>query len=169
MPANDRISRCTAANTLVFIGASATDLLAAFPPYFDSGTAGINPLMTTSSTTVTCNAIATSGTDYYHSFIWPTSMAVKRIHTYVSAAYTGGTSNLYARIYQVNSSGRPGKLLVDFGVLGTGGSSLASAATVQSAAHCYRISTNPWRLLDGLARYRFRRFRYTRTERHRAP
>ena len=43
-------------------------------------------------------------------------MAVKRIHTYVSAAYTGGTSNLYARIYQVNSSGRPGKLLVDFGV-----------------------------------------------------
>jgi hypothetical protein len=47
---------------------------------------------------------------------------------------TTGTTNAYAGIYDINSSGRPGKLLIDFGVLGTANSSLNSSGLIQSAA-----------------------------------
>jgi hypothetical protein len=128
----------TAANTLVFIGPSVADTLAAVDPYFEtvSGSVqGIGPLCTSKSQNLTtCNAIAVSGTDYYAPFYWPTTMLVKKIWTYVQTAYTGGTSNVYGRIYAVGTGGRPGKLMIDFGALGTAGSGLASTGTIHSAA-----------------------------------
>src|SRR5689334_19535475 len=49
----------------------------------------------------------------------------------VSSAGTG-TSNAYGRIYQVGSNGRPGKLLYDYGQLGTAGSSLNATGPIPS-------------------------------------
>ena len=113
------ISIGTAANTLIFIGPSAADTFPAVDPYWETsvgGGAGIGPLCTNvAQNSTSSNFIAVSGTEYFTPFYWPTTMLVKKIWTWVNAAYTGGTSNLYARIYAVNSIGRPGKLLIDFG------------------------------------------------------
>ena len=125
----------TAANVLVFIGPSATEL-PMFGPYFET-TSGDNkgalPLCIPVGSGGTGTLV--SGTDRYQLFIWTTPMLVKRLTIRTSAAYTGGTSNVYGRIYAVNSVGRPGKLLYDFGVIGTGNASLGTApANISSGA-----------------------------------
>lgn len=138
----------TAANTLVFIGPSASDLLA-FNPYIESS-GGPNAIAAAYPlgipTNVTAGTALVSGTDYYVPFIWPMPMLVKRAYVSVALAYSGGTpvSNSYGRIYQINSAGRPGKLLYDFGLMGSTGVSLNSAVVISSGA-----SGNGFLLLPG--------------------
>jgi hypothetical protein len=134
------ISIGTAANTLVFISPSVADTIA-FPPYVDStatnATGWANPLITSGAVTGSDadGVFQTSGQDYYIPFIWTTPMLVKRLGLDIRTATGAGTSNAYGRIYQVNSSGQPGKLLYDFGLLGTTNASLNSGNTsIQSGA-----------------------------------
>jgi hypothetical protein len=141
-PATQNITPATAlsigttANTLVFIGVSAADV-PAYSPYFesalDTANAGV-PIAGIISGTDGAAPNMADLTDQYFIFEWCVPMLVKRAEFYVANIYTGGTSNLYARIYQINSAGRPGKLLYDFGVVGTPNSSLAAAAIVQTGA-----------------------------------
>ena len=77
----------------------------------------------------------TSGTDYYTIFRWSIPMLVKRASFKVNTACVATTSNAYARIYSVDTTtGRPGALLYDFGVIGTGGSSLGSLGNTSTGA-----------------------------------
>ncbi len=126
----------TAANVLVFVGASAADI-PAWSPYFETGIGdnlGVAPLGSSGAGGAASGTLVTLK-DYYTLFEWRCPMLVKKASVRVSAA-ASGTTNAYARIYAVNSSGRPGKLLIDFGVLGTGGSSLNSGTTtISSAVH----------------------------------
>jgi hypothetical protein len=127
----------TAANTLVFIGPSATDLFAC-SPYFDTGVmAGINNAATDTGTIlVTLN-------DYYSMFDWTCPMLVKKATARVITTTTG-TTNAYGRIYAVGTDGRPGALLLDLGVMGTANASLNTAADIASAVHA-----NGYYLLPG--------------------
>jgi hypothetical protein len=128
------ISIGTAANTLVFIGASASDLQAFLPYYLNTandakgpGPAGINAQL--SGNTI---FNLSTGQEYLLTFEWKVPILAKAINMKVSTAYTGGTSNLYATLYAVSAAGYPGKLLYDFGVLGTAASSLASTGYIKS-------------------------------------
>jgi hypothetical protein len=133
------ISIGTAANTLVFIGPGVADM-PAYCPYYDTTTAGIDnigvaPVLT--GGTANGNSLANSTYDYYSVFEWRVPMVVKRCSMRVLTAYagTGGTpiSSAYARIYQINSAGRPGKLLIDFGAF-TGTNPLNTAQNIQTNA-----------------------------------
>lgn len=118
----------TAANTLVFVGASAADIPAVIP-YFENSANDTLGVMPASATAATSNNNLTSGTDIYRPFLWLSPMLVKRCSLRVQGAYTGGTNNAYARIYATNTTGRPGKLLYDFGAVGPANSALNSAST----------------------------------------
>jgi len=129
------ISIGTAANTLVFIGASSADTIA-FEPYVDStstnATGYVGPLQYCLPTAAAAlnNFFAATLQDTYAPFYWTTPMLVKRISIGVAVGTSGGTSNAYARIYAVGTDGRPGKLLYDFGLLGSSNSSLASSNSI---------------------------------------
>lgn len=130
------ISIGTAANTLVFIGASAADVLA-IQPYInaadnpDGANVGALPL----NAGVTVNGFnVTNNFDYYIPFIWPRTTLVKRASIYVFANYTGQNSNAYGRLYDITSAGKPGKLLYDFGNFGTLNSGLATTGIVSTGA-----------------------------------
>jgi hypothetical protein len=134
----------TAANTLVSVGGSSSDLLA-YPSVYDVATygRGCMPLGCVVGTNSSSNALV-SDAETYTFFIWPQTMLVKRFVAQVQASYSGGTSNVYARLYAIGSNGKPGKLLIDFGVAGTPGSSLASGnAVIQSAAHATGFLLTP--------------------------
>lgn len=125
------ISIGTAANTLVFIGASAADLFAGTPyaNATDGDALGVGPL-SANFATISNALAATSGTDLYVPFTWFTPMLVKRCTVRMGAtAYTGGTpvSNAYGRLYAFGTNGRPGKLLYNFGAMGSAGTALNSA------------------------------------------
>lgn len=128
------ISIGTAANVLVFVGASATDL-PAFSPYFESsvGDGGVPPDGAGVYQSGRGIVSLTTLQDLYSIFRWSVPMLVKRATCYVNTSTTG-TTNLYSRIYEINSSGRPGKLLYDFGVTGTANSSLNSTGKISSGA-----------------------------------
>ncbi|SRR5712691_1949935 len=126
-----------AANILVFVGASAADIQA-WSPYFDTSltnadNVGVTPALMGVATAASANLV--SGTDYYMPFPWEVPMLVKKATFKMSTVYSGGTpvSNAYARIYALGSNGRPGKLLIDFGLLGTANASLNAAGNVSSA------------------------------------
>lgn len=126
----------TAANTLVFIGASTAEILAC-SGVRDTSLAGINgypPLMTGLPTTGGGTTLV-NNQDWTTPFIWAAgSMLVKRVYTRVESAYTGAVSNLYIRLYQPNASGQQsGKLLYDFGVVGPSNASFGTAITVISS------------------------------------
>lgn len=136
-PANG-FSIGTAANTLVFIGPSAADV-PAFSPYVVTSAIGgdtfISPLCsvaTISQVTPTLN----DGTFYYVPFIWTIPMLVKRAHIFVDTAYSGGTpvSNAWMRLYDFATTGKPGKLLYDFGLVGSANTSLNSVGHAQTGA-----------------------------------
>lgn len=117
------ISIGTAANTLVFIGPSASDLMACSPFQNTSGTTnGFAPLLNGNFQTGG-GANLVNNQNWTNQFIWPYACLVKRVYFRVESNYTGAVSNLYSRLYDINSSGQPGKLLYDFGVIGTAGSS----------------------------------------------
>jgi hypothetical protein len=117
------ISIGTAANTLVFIGASAADTLA-FSPFVNSGstTNGYMPLMVGNSDFNGGGSVV-NNQNWTWPFTWAFSALIKRAYFRVEDPYSGAVSNLYARIYDISSSGNAGKLLYDFGVVGTPNSS----------------------------------------------
>src|SRR6266704_3538593 len=138
----------TAANTLIFIGVGAADTIA-FEPYIDAttGTGWVGPIQgRNTGNGVVSDVFAASLQDTYIPFYWATSMLVKRIAIEVKTGTGGGTSNAYGRIYAVGSDGRPGKLLYDFGLIGTANSSLTNDnASITSGA-----SGNGYLLLPGI-------------------
>jgi hypothetical protein len=137
----------TAANVLVFIGVGAVDTIA-FEPYVDAttGTGWAGPLQVRGSAAGGMSDIfSVTLLDTYFLFYWVTPMLVKRMAVQVATGTSGGTSNAYGRIYAVGSDGRPGKLLYDFGLLGTSNASLANGNTqITSGA-----SGNGYLLLPG--------------------
>jgi hypothetical protein len=111
------ISIGTAVNVLICIGPSAADV-PSFSPYYENTLSGNDNLGVRPDGVVgtgTGGATLVNLTDYYSIFRWSVPMLVKKCSMYVSTGTGSGTSSAYARIYQINSSGRPGKLLVDFG------------------------------------------------------
>lgn len=126
----------TAANVLVFVGPSAGDI-PNWTPYY--GTAGDNlgagPAFSGIISSAASQTIA-SAFDYYQLFEWRVPMLVKRASLRISTAYTGGTpiTNAYIRLYAVGSDGRPGKLLYDFGLVGTTNASFNSTGNVSTGA-----------------------------------
>lgn len=143
----------TAANTLIFVGASVDDLLAGSGPYFETVSnsgLGVAPLGLVDSGTSSATGSGT-GVVYYIPFYWAVPMLAKKFTARTGGtAYTGGTSNVYAALYAnggsdgTNPSGRPGKLLIDFGVLGAAGSSLATTFTnISSASHASGFRMRP--------------------------
>lgn len=131
------ISIATAANTLVFIGASAADVPAFLPYVVTSAIGGDTyvPPVGLCGTTVTTPTLG-DGTFYYVPFVWNVPMLVKRAHIFVDTAYNGGTpvSNAWMRLYDIATTGKPGKLLYDFGLVGSSNTSLNSGGHVQTGA-----------------------------------
>jgi hypothetical protein len=132
------VSIGTAANVLVFVGPSAADT-PAYGPYWDTTTSGLDNVgvspVQTAGVGNGVTLVQGSGADYYSIFEWRVPMVVKRCSVYVLIGYSGtsGTpiSAAYARIYQINSAGRPGKLLYDFGAF-SGTNPLNTSATMIS-------------------------------------
>lgn len=121
------ISIGTAANVLVFIGASAADI-AARPPWFDNVSGnGIGAFSErvqnfTIGSGISLSTTAT-GSDLYCKVNYGLPIVAKSITVRVATAYAGTTgtpvSSVYGRLYSVGSDGKPGVLLVDFGSFGT--------------------------------------------------
>lgn len=118
------ISIGTAANTLIFIGASSSEM-AAYVPYFES-----------SSTTFSALPVHVSGTgsnaythhfDHYFLFEWRVPMLAKRMRISIESPASGTIVRAYGRLYDIGTNGRPSKLLYDFGTF-TGSNVLNSAA-----------------------------------------
>lgn len=114
----------TAANTLIFVGASAAEVLVTAPARDTALTLnGFPPIMVVNPGTGG-GAGLVNNQDWTTPFMWGAAMLVKRVYFRVESIYTGAVSNLYARIYQPDSLGRQqGKLLYDFGVIGVANSS----------------------------------------------
>jgi hypothetical protein len=117
------ITVSTAANVLVMIAPSAGDIPIVVP-YRDTSQGdnlGAGPLQLKSAAST--GSSLTANRDYYWRFIWQTALLVKNMSVRVATAYSGGSgtpsSSAYGRIYDVNASGMPGKLLIDFGTFGT--------------------------------------------------
>jgi hypothetical protein len=118
----------TAANTLIFIGASA-DEIPAFSPYVGSvgDNLGACPMHATAPGS---SGTITSGTIQWVNIVWAVPMLAKRMTVYPATAYSGGSpvSNADGRLYDIGTDGRPGKLLYDFGLFGSAGTSLNSSS-----------------------------------------
>lgn len=133
------ISIGTAANVLVFVGASSNDLMA-FEPWVSVADSfdglGVPPLGLPLGAGPS-NQLLVNNTGYYVPFLWATPMLAKRVSFQIQTAYTGGTpiSNAYASLYTFSGTqGRPGKLLYDFGLLGTSNASLNATGNISSSA-----------------------------------
>lgn len=124
----------TAANVLVFVGASAADVPACLP-YFSTANDNIGSLPVGVYNT-SGNLALTTAKEVYSFFEWRVPMLVKRATIRVGTAYATGSpvSNADARLYAINSSAQPGKLLYDFGLLGTSNTSLNSTGNVSTGA-----------------------------------
>lgn len=142
----------TAANVLVFVGANALDI-PAYGPYYETSLGdalGVSPVQAVLGTQGNTNLVTAK--DYYMPFEWRLPMLAKKASVRVQTAYSGGTpvSNAYMRLYAVNSSGRPGKLLIDFGLLGSAGVSLnTNGANISSAVHSTGFFMTPGHYIMG--------------------
>ncbi len=115
------ISISQAVNTLVFIGASAAELLGC-SPYFESSlpaSDGLGALPVNGGGAYTAGIPLTNGADHYHLFEWRVPMLAKKVAITVTTTRSGGTGALYGRLYAVGANtgvqARPTKLLYDFG------------------------------------------------------
>ncbi len=111
------VSIATAANTLVFISASAADLLVC-SPYFDRTMTGSDGLGVTpvsvGTGTLTGLINQTRNFDNYHLFEWRVPMLAKRLRVNLDTGMAGGNA-MFGRLYAVGLNARPTKLLYDFG------------------------------------------------------
>lgn len=130
------ISIGTAANTLIFIGASAADI-PAFEPYVQTTTGqsnvGVLPMMTSTGQNMQTSGGLVSGDRFFVPFIWNCPMLVKRCSIYVITA-DAGNSNCDMRLYAMGTDGRPSKLLYDFGLVGSSNASFISIGWAQTGA-----------------------------------
>lgn len=132
----------TAANTLIFIGASAADV-PAFPPYFEGSLGdakGATPLSASNNGANLLMASGDTGKDFYWLIFWGVPILVKRATLRTgTTGYSGTTgspvSTAFFRIYQIASNGRPGKLLIDLGALGGANPLNAAATNISTALH----------------------------------
>jgi len=124
----------TAANTLVFVGDSAFDQIPApiDTPVIGQGGIGLVGNFWSSSLG---NGAYNPSTIYYSIIQIKRAIKAAVARALVSATYSGGTSNLYVALYAMDpaNSGLPGKLIQDFGALGTAGSAFASSGVIASA------------------------------------
>jgi len=126
------ISIGTAANTLIFIGPSVMDIPASLP-YYD--TTSNNTVTPVGSVTANTGQSFNPSTHVYNAFDWRIPMLAKRCQVGIWGA-ASGTTNAYAALYDIGVDGKPGKLLIDFGVLGVPGASLNTGFTsISSAVH----------------------------------
>lgn len=122
----------TAANALVFLAPSVMDIQLTSPFYDKAGLAphGLSAVGTTNGST---GQNVAPDKHHYTLFDWRVPMLVKRCSFATWAGYTG-TTNAYAALYAIGLDGKPGRLLIDFGLLGVAGSSLNVAFTQTSSA-----------------------------------
>jgi hypothetical protein len=122
----------TAANVLVFIGPSVMDIPAYLPYYDPVMNNAIPPVGVGNGTT---GQGFTQDIHYYFPFEWRIPMLVKRAAQTMWSGYTG-TNNAWVALYGIGTDGRPGRLLIDFGVIGVAGASLnTSFSAISSATH----------------------------------
>lgn len=123
------ISIGTAANTLVACSPRVESLLAS-SRFFDTTNFGPGNMIVGSAAnlTVTNNQIA------YVPFFNTMGRYVSEAMVSVGATYSGQNNNVYVAIYENGTNGRPGKLLADFGALGTPNAAFASGSTVIASA-----------------------------------
>lgn len=131
------VSIGTAANTLVFMGASVADLMA-FEPYVTTSVGdnlGAGPVFSGSSTPAAGTGLTTQQ-HIYVPFQWAVPMLVKRASMNVKTAYATSSpvSNAWARIYAITTTGLPGKLLYDFGLFGSANTSLNATGNISTGA-----------------------------------
>jgi hypothetical protein len=131
------ITLSTAANVLVDIAPRASAMPAHSPYYNTSGSDsnwGVCPDTIQGSATTGANFWPNSNTDWYVPSRVSVPMLVKRV-TFRCSYYSSptGTPVIYARIYEINASGQPGKLLYDFtpssGITVSGTGNVASGAS----------------------------------------
>jgi hypothetical protein len=129
----------TAANTLVFIGVSSADV-PAFSPYIltasnitNIGAFPAHVAAAGSGLAFSSTAGLVSGDRFFTPFIWLTRMLVKRASCYVTVA-DAGNSNLDMRLYDIGTDGKAGKLLYDFGLVGTTNTSMSTTGWAQTGA-----------------------------------
>lgn len=110
----------TAANTLVFIGASAAEIVGC-DPYFDltlpsGNTAGALPVNAGGDISASGSGVSLTvgGGNYYIPFEWRVPMLARICTVNVSVRITA-SSVAYGRIYAIGSGAVPTKLLYDFG------------------------------------------------------
>ncbi|HUN95488.1 MAG TPA: hypothetical protein VMU69_04515 [Bradyrhizobium sp.] len=136
----------TAAHVLVFVGPSAADV-PSYSPFYENTISGNDNIGVIADGTIGSTAIGaalTSLTDYYFRFRWSIPMVVRKCSMQVNTATGGGTSAAYARLYQINALGRPGKLLCDFGAF-----SATNCLNTASAIISTTALTNGFLLLPG--------------------
>ncbi len=130
------ISIGTAANVLVFIGASASDLFAC-SPYYDTSLTGsdlLGAFPVNAGGTYTGNIILSTSSDHYNLFEWKIPMLVKGAKIRVVTAHVGTG---YARLYALGANARPTKLLYDFGAFATSLNTTGTKATASAGAGFY--------------------------------
>lgn len=142
----------TAANTLVMIASSALDSLTVpaavvgkATTLSNMGLGVISSRMLLAGTFGSHNA--TNGVNYYEPYCLEFPVQANVIRANVSTAYATGApvSNLYAALYAINpGSNLPGKLLMDYGVLGTSNASLNSTGTIASAVQSGPMLSPGW-------------------------
>lgn len=122
----------TAANVLVTISPSAADVISC-SPWWDTSldNAGIGPLV---AAPVISSFVPATNTLCYAPYVFDRYILASKARARVQAAYTGGTSNLYAALYLPGPTGKPTKLVADFGVLGAANSSFSSASAIIASA-----------------------------------
>lgn len=134
----------TAANLVIQIGATAATG-PQFNPYFDTATGdglGVMPASSVTGNAALAETLPTSGSTWFMPFRWSTPLLVKRASLVVKTA-DAGTSNGYFSIYEFGTNGRPGRLLIDLGLLGTSGQSYRTLGNVSTALATHGLKLMP--------------------------
>jgi hypothetical protein len=128
------ITIALAAHTLVFVGASSTDLFAC-SSYFDvslPSSATLGALPVNCGGVLAGNVFIPRNTDNYFLFEWRVPIMAKRLKLEVTGRVTAANA-LYGRIYAIGPNARPTKLLYNFGTFVGGASTTGIKATATGA------------------------------------
>jgi hypothetical protein len=145
---NTAITIGTAANVLVFIGPRAMDTIA-FTPYYETtlgdniGITGLNTGFPATNTSVVNNPGGV--VDHYWVISIGKPILIKRATMRVNVAFTGSSTinNAYFRLYDMDTTGRPGRLLCDYGLLGPSSASMTSIGNIGTAVHATGLFATP--------------------------